>query len=33
MLFHMLLKKYLDKKEPTAANYIDRFYGETPGDA
>ena len=29
----MLLKKYPDKKEPTATNYIDRFYGETPGDA
>ena len=33
MLIHMLLKKYPDKKEPTATNYIDRFYGETPGDA
>ena len=29
----MLLKKHPDKKEPTATNYIDRFYGETPGDA
>ena len=31
MLFYMLLKKYSDKEEPTATNYIDRFYGETPG--
>ena len=28
----MLLIKYSDKEEPTAINYIDRFYGETPGD-
>ena len=33
MLFHMLLKKYSDKEEPTATNYIDWFYGGTPGDA
>ena len=27
MLFHMLLKKYSNKEEPTATNY-----GEAPGD-
>ena len=31
-VFYMLLKKYSDKEEPTANNYIDRFYGETAGD-
>ena len=32
MLFYMLLIMYSDKEEPTAINYINRFYGETPGD-
>ena len=33
MLFHMFLKRYSAKEpiaKPTATNYIDRFYGETP---
>ena len=32
MLFYMLFKKYSNKEGPTTINYIDRSYGETPGD-
>ena len=32
MLFYMLFKKYSNKEGPTTINYIDKFYGETPGD-